>query len=540
MVAALGGSEERVDLDMVTRLRAEEFQRSEVRRLLHELTDVLGPRLTGSPGGLAASEWTRQELARFGLVNAHLEPFPFGRGWSYSQASLRMLTPREVPLLTVPEAWTPGTSGVLRGALVKVRVETEKDFDTYKGKLAGKVVLLEEVRDPRLPERTVEGPEVKRYTEETLHDLGRYEAPTLRLDFRARGQRRVRFRKALGAFLAAEKALATISASSYDQGIFGVQARGNWEKDGGSDGIPGVVVTTDTYGMLSRLVADGKNVEIEVEVAARFHAEGDHSNNTIAEIPGTDKKGEIVMAGAHLDSWHSGTGATDNASGCVVVLEAARLLKALGVKPKRTIRIALWTGEEQGLLGSYYYVKDHFASRPETTDPAQKAFPEPNRDDTWPLQLKPEHAKLAAYFNIDNGSGKIRGVYAQGNAAVRPIFEAWLEPFHDLGATTVTLRDTRGTDHLSYDRVGLPGFQFIQDELDYNSRTHHTNLDDYEHARPEDLEQAAIILASFLYDAAMRPEPLPRKPLPTAPPVEEKKKDGVEEGGRERARESGR
>jgi len=233
-----------------------------------------------------------------------------------------------------------------------------------------------------------------------------------------------------------------------------------------------------------------------------------------------------VMAGAHLDSWHAGTGATDNAAGCAVVMEAARILEAVGAKPRRTIRVALWTGEEEGLLGSYYYVKDHFASRPESADPAQKLLPPPLRDPTWPLQVKPEHAKLAAYFNLDNGSGKIRGIYAENDAAVKPIFEAWLEPLRDLGAETVSLRSTGGTDHVPFERAGLPGFQFIQDELDYSSRTHHTNLDVYDRVRAADLKQAAVVLASFLYDAAMRPAPLPRKPLPTEPP-KKKKPDGA-------------
>jgi Zn-dependent M28 family amino/carboxypeptidase len=266
-------------------------------------------------------------------------------------------------------------------------------------------------------------------------------------------------------------------------------------------------------------------VELEIDVAARFHDEDLQAYNTVAEIPGTDRKDEIVMAGAHLDSWHAGTGATDNAAGSAVVMEAARLLQALGVKPRRTIRFVLWTGEEQGYLGSIAYMKQHFATRPESQDPKQKELPERFRDDTWPLTLKPEHAKLAAYFNIDTGTGRIRGIYSEENAAVRPIFAAWLAPFADLGATTVTLRTTGGTDHVPFNRIGLPGFQFIQDRMDYESRTHHTNLDTYDHLVKEDLAQASVVLAGFLYNAANRPEPLPRKPLPQEPPKKEEKKD---------------
>jgi Zn-dependent M28 family amino/carboxypeptidase len=240
----------------------------------------------------------------------------------------------------------------------------------------------------------------------------------------------------------------------------------------------------------------------------------------VAEIAGSDKRDEIVMAGAHLDSWHTGTGATDNAAGSAVVMEAARILKALGVKPRRTIRFALWTGEEQGLFGSIAYVRQHFASRPENT--AQKDIPEYFREETWPLQIKPEHAKLSAYFNLDNGGGRIRGIYAQENAGVRPIFAAWLAPFADLGAGTVTLRNTGSTDHVSFDGVGLPGFQFIQDQMDYFSHTHHTDLDTYDHVQARDMEQASVLMAAFLYDAAMRPEPLPRKPLPQEPKKEAK------------------
>ncbi|HEY8020266.1 MAG TPA: M20/M25/M40 family metallo-hydrolase [Thermoanaerobaculia bacterium] len=515
--------DERVDLDMMTRIRAEGLQHSQVMDTLLHLTDVIGPRLTGSPAAREANEWTRQQLAKTGLVNAHLEAFPFGRGWSFRHAYVRLVAPREQPVFAIPEAWTPGTKGPVRGPVMRVKIESEKDFDQYKGKLAGKILLLDDPFEVKEPE----GSDFKRYTPTELGELAKYEAPPDRGDFRSRAIKRRALAKAQADFLVAEKALATISVSPRESGVVRVTSHALWER-GAALGVPSLVMASEPYDTILRLVADDRPVELEIDVDAQFYDDAETAYDTVAEIPGGDKRGELVMAGAHLDSWHAGTGATDNAAGCAVVMEAVRILKAVGAKPRRTVRVALWTGEEQGLLGSRYYVKDHFAARPEPTDPAQKALPEFLRDDTWPLELKPEHRTVAAYFNVDNGSGKIRGIYTQENAAVRPIFEAWLEPLRDLGADTVTLRDTGGTDHQSFDRVGLPGFQFIQDELDYENRTHHTNLDVFDRARAKDLEQAAVVLAAFIYDAAMRPDPLPRKPLPTRSPrpPEKKEKDG--------------
>jgi carboxypeptidase Q len=515
-------ADERVDLGMMTRIRGEGLERSQVMETLFHLTDVIGPRLTGSPAAREANEWTRGQLSRWGLAGAHLEPFPFGRGWSYRHAYVRMVAPREAPLFAMPEAWTPGTRGPVRGPLLRVKLESEKDFDQYKGKLAGKILLLDDPFEVKEPGKEPGSGEFKRYSETELGELAEYQAPESHGDRHERGIRRRQMAKARARFLAAEKALATIAVSPRENGVVRVSSGGSWER-GGEAGVPGLVMASEAYGTLSRLMADGRTVELEIDVDAGFRDDAEQGYDTIAEIPGTDRKNELVMAGAHLDSWHAGTGATDNAAGCAVVMEAVRILEAVGAKPRRTIRVALWTGEEQGLLGSRHYVKEHFAAHPEPTDPAERALPDWLREDTWPLALHPEHRQLAAYFNVDNGSGKIRGIYAQGNAAVAPIFAAWLEPLHDLGADTVTLRDTGSTDHVPFDRVGLPAFQFIQDELDYLNRTHHTNLDVYDRARGKDLEQAAVVLAAFLYDAAMRPEPLPRKPLPTSSPRQEKK-----------------
>jgi Zn-dependent M28 family amino/carboxypeptidase len=278
-------------------------------------------------------------------------------------------------------------------------------------------------------------------------------------------------------------------------------------------------MAAEHYNRIARLLDRQIDVELEVDVRSRFHDDDPTAFNTLAEIPGTDRRGEVVMLGAHLDSWHAGTGATDNAAGSAVAMEAVRILQALDVKPRRTIRIALWSGEEEGLLGSRAYVSEHFGTRAEPADPRERELPSYLRRETGPITTKPDHARLAAYFNVDNGTGRIRGIYAERNAAVVPIFEAWLRPLADLGATTVTLRHTGGTDHLSFDTVGLPAFQFIQDEADYETRTHHTNLDVYDRLQKNDLMQAAVVLASFVYDAAMRPERLPRRTAPReAPP----------------------
>lgn len=517
---AARAAEESVDLGMMSRIRDEGLNRSEVMDHIFHLTDVIGPRLTASPQLKEAADWTRRQLADWGLANAHLEGFQFGRGWSFTACEVRMTSPRAFPLLALPKAWTPGTNGPVRGQVVQVELASEEDLEKQKGKLAGKILLLDKASEfDKLADE-----QYQRRSREDLEKMSEFEfeADEEESNWRAGALKRWKFRKAFNQFLEQEKVLAVVEASGRINGIVRVAGGGSWEP-GESVGVPALVMAAEHYNQILRLLDNDKTVELEVDVAARFHDDDLKSYNVVAEIPGTDKKDEIVMAGAHLDSWHGGTGATDNAAGSAVVMEAARILKALGVKPRRTIRFVLWTGEEQGLLGSIAYAKQHFATRPETTDPEQKALPERFRKETWPLQLKPEHGKLAAYFNLDNGSGMVRGIYAETNAALKPIFEAWLEPFHDLGATTVTLRATGGTDHVSLDRVGLPGFQFIQDNLDYSTRTHHTNLDTYDHVQPKDMMQASTIMAAFLYNAAMRPEPLPRKPLPQAPP---EKKDG--------------
>jgi carboxypeptidase Q len=517
LAAATAFAEEPVDLTAVNRIRDEGFNNSKVMETLAQLTDVLGPRLTGSPNLKRAGEWARQQLADWGLADARLESWgPFGRGWSFERSSVHMLAPSTVPLIALPKAWTPGTERPVRAGALRVKLESQADLDRVRGTLAGKVLFLDEARDLKRPET----PLFRRYTPEALEDLARWEAGPGRRGGpppdRETALRRFRFQRTLREFLKTENALATVEASERDGGVVRVGAGGS-RQAGEEPGVTALVMAAEHYNRVLRLLERGTPVELEVDVRARFHDEDPMAYNTVAEIPGTDRRGEVVMLGAHLDSWHAGTGATDNAAGSAVVMEAARILRALEVRPRRTIRVALWTGEEQGLLGSRAYVREHFGARPEPTDAAERSLPSYLRRDRGPLALKPAHARLSAYFNLDNGTGRIRGIYTQQNAAALPLFEAWLEPFADLGATTVTNRSTGGTDHLPFDAVGLPGFQFIQDEADYSTRTHHTNMDVYDRLQKDDMMQASVIMASFVYHAAMREERFPRKPLPREP-----------------------
>ncbi|MGB5815680.1 MAG: M20/M25/M40 family metallo-hydrolase, partial [Thermoanaerobaculia bacterium] len=500
--------------------------RSRVMETLRYLTDTIGPRLTGSPALKEANDWTRDQLEQWGLESAQLEPWgPFGRGWSFSRSAVHVLEPRRVPLIALPRGWTPGTDGPIQGMAMKVKIESEEDFEEYQGKLDGKILLLADSREIKSPEQA----DFERYAPGELAELAEFEIPPAeREEWIVKARERYKLNKALNEFLVAEGALATLDISSRDNGIIRLRSAGSREP-GESVGVPSLAVAVEQYNWLVRLVEDDVEVILEIDVETQFHDDDLMAYNTLAEIPGTDKRDEIVMVGGHLDSWHPGTGSNDNASGCAVAMEAVRILQALGVRPRRTIRIGLWGGEEQGYLGSRSHIAEHYATRPEPEDPEERELPFYLWDQQWPIETKPAHAKLSGYFNLDNGSGKIRGIYTQGNAAMTPIFEAWLEPFHDLGADTVTNRDTGGTDHIPFDRVGLPGFQFIQDKLDYFTRTHHSNLDVYDHAQREDLIQASVIMASFAYHAAMRDDMLPREPMPQEPPEKDDKEEEDEE-----------
>ncbi len=508
-------AQERVDLDMLAKIRLEGFNNSKVMDTASELTDRIGPRLTGSPQMKAANEWTKTKLSEWGLENAHLEAWgPFGRGWTYEESSVRMIAPDFAQLTALPEAWTAGTQGLVRGKAVRLKISSTDELEKYKGTLAGKIVLFGDPREIKLREK----PDAERYDAKELAELADYEMPGRppRYDRAAYGKLR-ELRRAAEKLLVEEKALAMISAGRGDMGVFNVQGGGTW-KVGDPQGIPSLSMVPEHFGRLARLLDRNVEVELELDVKTRFIEENQMQWNTIAEIPGTDKKDEVVMIGAHLDSWHAATGATDNAAGSIVVMEAMRILKAVGAKPRRTIRIGLWSGEEQALYGSRAYVAQHYASRPEPSA-EEKEKPFYRRKKTGPATLKPEHAKLSVYFNLDNGSGKIRGIYAEDNAAAAPIFESWLAPLKDLGAEVVTLNRTGGTDHQAFDDEGLPGFQFVQDQLEYETRTHHSNMDLYERLQKNDLMQASVVMASFAYQAAMRDAMFPRKPLPKWDPA---------------------
>jgi len=629
---------ETVDQEVIAKIKEEGLQRSQIMETISFLTDVHGPRLTGSPLTRRAGEWTQGKLTEWGLQNARLESWgPFGRGWSLDGFSAKLLEPSFAPLIAYPKAWSPSTPKAVRGEPIYLNVETEADLEKYRGKLHRAIVLIS---PPRAVKALFEAP-AQRQTDEALLKLANAETPAGRSGNRggrngrsgsagqggaasqggtaanpapntnpsatsepakqppanpappanagpapnpaapippakpeadARAAQQLQNDKWQLAF--DEGAAVIIEPGTGDGGtVFlaaarlprrpdapGEDRRGDnpngpsnrggprpWAVDA-PEIVPQVVMAVEHYNRLIRMIQKGLHPQVEIDIASRYHNEDLNSFNILAEIPGTDLKDEIVMLGAHFDSWHSGTGATDNAVGSGVALEAVRILKAIGIQPRRTIRIGLWTGEEQGLLGSKAYVTEQFgrAVTPEREaasnhgepkdnpankdNPAKKDSPankdstinpdaQSNKDAQQPerprtrYELKPAQQQVSAYFNLDNGTGKIRGIYMQGNEQVRPIFRAWLQPFADMGASTITPSNTGGTDHLSFDSVGIPGFQFIQDPLEYNTRTHHSNMDVYERVQEEDAKQAAIIMASFAYHAAMRDEKLPRKPL---------------------------
>ena len=528
LISAIAWSQEKqekVDLETITRIRYEGFHNSKVMDYANGLMDSIGERLTGSPNMKRANEWTRDQLTAMGLSNAHLEPWgPFGRGWANQYVNVRMTSPDIAPLLVYAKAWTPGTNGVVTGKCIRVNIEKKEDFDKYKGKLAGMILIF----GPDAEVKPIIEAPYKRYTDDDLAKTAEYQIPGERPAFRfADFVKRQQFVKEMNQFLADEKVLAVIdhSRGTAGGGTVFVQSGGSY-KTGETATIPQLTMASEHWSRIARLLDKKKDVTLELNVTNTFYDDDPMQYDTIAELPGTDKKDEVVMLGAHLDSWHAGTGATDNGAGTIVMMEAMRILKALDIKPRRTIRIGLWSGEEEGLLGSQGYVEQHFGSRPPMDDPGMKGMPTLMRREAGPVTVKPEQAKVSGYFNVDNGTGKIRGIYLQENEAVEPIFEAWMRPFKDLDMTTITMRNTGGTDHQSFDAVGIPGFQFIQDPVEYESRTHHSNMDVYDRLQPEDLKQMAVIVASFVYNTAMRDQMLPRKPIEPALPREPEKKDG--------------
>jgi carboxypeptidase Q len=514
---------EAVDLNAYNAIRTEGMEHSHVMDYAGGLADGIGPRLTGSPNMAKANAWTRDQLTRMGCVNAHLEDWgEFGMGWQQLNTWVRMTEPDTVVFLAQATPWSPSTNGPVTAQAVSVVIEDVGDIAKYKGKLAGKIVLLGEMRNVPVPDL----PFFTRYTDQELMALA--EATEGDPELKARIERalkRYKLTKAIIPFLAEEK-VAGVLVPSRD-GKNGAGTGIIFDDNGASLGrtpyhretavpFPVVVTQIESYGRVFRLLEHHVPVSLEMNVETKFTGDHEHGFNTVAEIPGTDPglKEEVVMVGGHLDSWIAGSGATDNGAGSVVAMEVMRILSALEVKPRRTIRIALWSGEEQGLFGSKGYAGQHFGSFPTSTTPEQMDLPESLRKAAGPLTLKPEQKLISAYFNVDNGTGRIRGIYTQGNSAVGPIFKQWMEPLKDLGVTTISNRDTGGTDHLSFDAVGIPGFQFIQDPMDYETRTHHSNMDTYERLQPGDLKQIAVVEAIFVYNAAMRDQMIPRKPLP--------------------------
>ena len=523
--------------DPIVRIRDEGLKRSHVLETLSYLSDVIGPRLTGSLNMKRANDWTRDQLTKWGLQNSHLESWgPFGRGWALKEFSAEVIEPQAIPLIAYPKAWSPGVEIPL-GDVVYLDAKDEADLARFKGQLKGKIVLAGLMR----PVSAHFDPEGTRLTDKdllALADAGGPGGPDA-----AQQLANPRIQEFIKSRIFAAKALQFISDEGAALLIFPSQGDGGTifvdgalvphDLDSSSplatirslffEGpqpydvnvkpiVPQIVLSIEQYNRMTRMIQAGEKLRMKVSLSTQFTSSDLMAYNTIAEIPGSDKTDEIVMVGGHMDSWHSGTGATDNGAGVAVAMEAVRIIQALGLKPRRTIRIGLWSGEEEGLFGSRAYVAQHFGAPADNSKNA--SFMRMVMGGTAPkITRGTEYDKLSAYYNLDNGTGKIRGVYLQGNEAVRPIFRQWLQPFRDLQASTLTASNTGGTDHLSFDEIGLPGFQFIQDEIEYDSRTHHSNQDVFDRIQGDDLKQAATIIAAFVYNTAMLDAKLPRKKM---------------------------
>jgi len=521
-------TQEELDLGMYARIREEGLRHSHVMEFASALTDGIGPRLTGSPNMAKANAWARDTMSAIGLSNAHLEDWgEFGMGWQQVNSWARMVTPDPEPLWIQAAPWSAATAGPVSGPMVHIDLATV-DLDKLKGTLSGKIVLLGAMRaTPDITEAMF-----ARYTDKELADMEKMPTPGARGQGSPTGQtieqllaerRRIADARAKAMKLFFAEGVLAIVTPSRDGGngggtgvIFddnGANLAQSAQKRENAVAIPNAVMMIENYNRLARMAAAHVPVTLEINIETKFTGDHEHGYNTVAEIPGTDAKlkNEVVMVGGHMDSWISGTGATDNAAGSVVAMEAMRILKALGVEPRRTLRIALWSGEEEGLFGSLGYVKSHFGTF--NDPPADVATPAYMRT-RGPLTTTKEWETLDAYYNLDNGTGMIRGIYAQSNYAIGPIFKQWMAPLADLGVTTLTYRDTGSTDHIAFDAVGLPGFQFIQDPMDYFTRTHHSNMDTADRLHAFDLQQAAVVEAIFLYNTSQREEMMPRKGFP--------------------------
>jgi carboxypeptidase Q len=572
------------DDPMIAKIKDEGMNRSQVMQTLSYLTDVIGPRLTASPGMKRSNEWTRDTLTKWGLQNAHLESWgPFGRGWSLKRFSAQVVSPQDIPLIAYPKAWSPSVkvvgempakpattsrrnatlstppppvSNTVTADVVFLDARNEADLDKFKGQLKGKIVLLSQ---PVEVKALFEAPG-RRQDEKSLLALANALPPGQGGGFGGGGgggrgaggqqmtpqqRQQQQFDQAVftakrwnmlvdeGAavavdvsprgtggtmFVQSATAAPPIPKSLEDMRPGALPRVSVYDPKSEAKIVPQITVAAEHYNRLIRMMQQGEKLKMTVDLAVEYQDADNMGYNTIAEIPGTDLKDEIVMLGGHMDSWHSGTGATDNAAGVSVAMEAVRILQTLGIKPRRTIRIALWTGEEQGLLGSRAYVAQHFGKVEGGPQFGGGGGGGGGNANATPAKLTtlPEYEKFSGYFNLDNGTGKIRGIYLQGNRAVRELFASWLMPFRDMGASTITISNTGGTDHQAFDGIGLPGFQFIQDEIEYDTRTHHSNQDVYDRIQADDMKQAATIMAAFVYNTAMRDEKLPRKPAPGA------------------------
>lgn len=512
LIAAIPApAQERVPVEQII---DEGMDHSQVMVIAAHLSDVIGPRLTNSPAMRQAETWTQAKFREWGLSNVHKEAYDFGRGWWIERSSVRMLAPRLRQLTAIPIAWTPPTNGTLSAPIVVAPMKRARDFERYRGQLAGRIVLVS------APGSGSEGDKApfQRYSDEELAKLDRFTLPKHDPEADLDGLARSDFEPQRDAFLKAEGALAYVTMSDRDGML--LHGEGYMYEKGKSPSLPGIELAAEDYRRLARLAKLCPAPTLEIASDVRYDDSDSNAYNILADIPGTDPKAGYVMAGAHLDSWVAGDGATDNAAGSAMVMEAARILKTLGIKPKRTIRFVLWSGEEQALLGSRAWVEKNLATRGRPDDPplvGERSFRE--WQTRWPINPRPGHNALAAYFNVDNGSGRFRGIYAENNPGAAKIFAEWMEPFRAMGMTQVAVARTDSTDHAFIQAVGAPGFQFIQDPLDYDSRTHHSSADTYDHLKGDDMRQGATILAAFLLNAANIERPLPRPPLPRKPAV---------------------
>ena len=581
--AAFGQQPQPNPTDPIERIKDEGMNRSQVMQTLSYLSEVIGPRLTASPAAKRANEWTRDTLAKWGLQNAHLEAWgPFGRGWTLKHFSAQVVEPQDIPLIAYPKAWSPGVKvtpevantpspkskknmslsppaqppgSVVTADVIYLDAKNEADLDKYKGQLKGKIVLISQPVEVK----AVFDPLGTRRDEKNLLALANANPPGPGGGFGCGGgggggrggagltqqerqqqlfQQTVFTAKRMN-MLVDEGAAVAVDVSPRGTGgtIFVQQATvaqpipksaeemrtlarlNYYDPKAEAKMIPQVTVAVEHYNRMIRMIQQGEKLKMTVDLQVEYQDQDNMGYNTVAEIPGSDLKDEIVMLGGHMDSWQAGTGATDNGAGVAVALEAVRILQTVGLKPRRTIRVALWTGEEEGLLGSHAYVAQHFGKLEGGAGQFGGGGGFGGGDgggNRTPSKLTtlPEYEKFSGYFNLDNGTGKIRGVYLQGNNAVRDLFKQWLLPFGDLGASTITISNTGGTDHQSFDGIGLPGFQFIQDEIEYGTRTHHSNQDVFDRVQADDMKQAATIMAAFVYNTAMRDDKLPRKPAP--------------------------